>query len=56
MFKVVSSETNFSQDELLVKRVEKNYLNIYTLASSYSYSKEDNYGSAQLGNTVVSLF
>jgi len=45
--------TNFIQD---AQRVENFSANVYTLASNLNYSKEENYGSAQLGNTVISLF
>jgi len=47
-FEVIGS-TSFTQE---AQKVEKNY----TLASNLSYSTEENYGPAQLGNTLVSLF
>ena len=51
-FEVIGS-TNFIQD---TQKNEKNYSNIYTLASNLYYSKEENNGPAQLGNTLISLF
>ena len=47
-FEIIGS-TSFTQE---AQSVEKNH----TLASNLSYSTEENYGPAQLGNTLVSLF
>jgi len=47
-FEVIGS-TNFTQDSQIIEKT-------YTLASNLSYSKEENFVPAQLGNTLISLF